>query len=70
MFLVFYIKFCSQLSSCVEALQSILYPFTWPHTFVPVLPSMLWEIVDAPTPIICGVLCVTVVNKYNIENVI
>lgn len=48
----------SKLSSCVEALQSLLYPFTWPHTFIPVLPDIpeLSEILQAPLPFVIGVL--------------
>lgn len=46
------------LSSCVEALQSLLYPFTWPHTFIPVLPDIpgLSEILQAPLPFVIGIL--------------
>ncbi|XP_044753319.1 uncharacterized protein LOC123312849 [Coccinella septempunctata] len=58
----------SKLSSCVEALQTIIYPFTWPHSFIPVLPKSLWEFVEAPTPIICGILSVEVLNKHDIEH--
>ncbi|XP_045474322.1 uncharacterized protein LOC123680457 isoform X2 [Harmonia axyridis] len=58
----------SKLSSCVEALQTIIYPFTWPHSFIPVLPQSLWEFVEAPTPIICGILSVEVLNKHDIEH--
>ncbi|XP_015586543.1 uncharacterized protein LOC107263636 isoform X2 [Cephus cinctus] len=48
----------SKLSSCVEALQSLLYPFTWPHTFIPVLPDIpgLPEILQAPLPFVIGIL--------------
>lgn len=47
----------SKLSSCVEALQSLLYPFTWPHTFIPVLPDIpgLSEILQAPLPFVIGI---------------
>ncbi|KAK9876911.1 hypothetical protein WA026_015947 [Henosepilachna vigintioctopunctata] len=57
----------SKLSSCIEALQAIIYPFTWPHSFIPVLPKSLWEFVEAPTPIICGILSVEVINNHEIE---
>ncbi|XP_022918063.2 DENN domain-containing protein 2B-like [Onthophagus taurus] len=60
----------SKLSSCIEAVQSVLYPFSWPHAFIPVLPKTRWEIVEAPAPLICGVLSVSVVNDYKIENAI
>lgn len=48
----------SKLSSCVEALQSLLYPFNWPHTFIPVLPDIpeLSEILQAPLPFVIGIL--------------
>lgn len=47
----------------------ILYPFSWQHTIIPVLPQSLWEIVDTPTPLVCGVLSAEVVNDYEIKNV-
>ncbi|XP_067000147.2 uncharacterized protein [Anabrus simplex] len=46
----------NKLSACVEALQSILYPFSWQYTFIPVLPSTKLEVCEAPTPYIIGVL--------------
>ncbi|XP_018562258.1 uncharacterized protein LOC108904263 isoform X2 [Anoplophora glabripennis] len=58
----------SKLSSCVDSLQSILYPFTWHHTFIPILPEALWDIVESPTPVICGVLSTDVVNHHKVEN--
>ncbi|XP_063921936.1 DENN domain-containing protein 2B-like isoform X2 [Zophobas morio] len=58
----------SKLSTCVDALQSILYPFSWPHTFIPILPQCLWEVVESPTPVICGILSVSVVNDHKIED--
>jgi hypothetical protein len=48
--------FYSRLSSCVEALQSILYPFSWQHTLIPVLPTSMLEICLSPTPYIIGIL--------------
>lgn len=58
----------SKLSSCVDCLQSILYPLSWPHTFIPILPQCLWDVVESPTPVICGILSVAVVNEHHIEN--
>ncbi|KDR16140.1 DENN domain-containing protein 2C [Zootermopsis nevadensis] len=46
----------SRLSSCVEAVQSILYPFSWQHTLIPVLPTSLLDICLSPTPYIVGIL--------------
>ncbi|KAG8226141.1 hypothetical protein J437_LFUL005802 [Ladona fulva] len=49
-------KYLSKLSCCVQALQSVLYPFTWQHTFIPVLPAPMFDICGAPTPYIIGIL--------------
>lgn len=43
-----------KLSSCIEALQSILTPFKWPYTYIPVLPNVIIETCDAPTPYVIG----------------
>ncbi|CAG9863014.1 unnamed protein product [Phyllotreta striolata] len=58
----------SKLSSCIDSLQSILYPFTWHHTCIPILPESLWDIVESPTPVICGVMSTRVLDEYVIEN--
>ncbi|XP_066142084.1 uncharacterized protein [Euwallacea fornicatus] len=58
----------SELSSCVDSLQSILYPFTWYHTFIPILPEALWDIVESPTPVVCGVLSADAIEDRHIEN--
>lgn len=49
-------KSISKLSACVDALQSVLFPFVWQHTFIPVLPTNMLDICQAPTPYIIGVL--------------
>lgn len=46
----------SKLSTCVLALQSILYPFQWQYTLVTVLPYDLIEICQAPTPLLAGII--------------
>ncbi|XP_050310886.1 DENN domain-containing protein 2B-like [Anthonomus grandis grandis] len=60
----------SELSSCVDSLQSILYPFTWCHTFIPIIPEPLWDILDCPTPIVCGVLSQDAMEGRHVENAI
>ncbi|KAJ8973857.1 hypothetical protein NQ317_000185 [Molorchus minor] len=57
-----------KLSSCVDSLESILFPFTWHHTFIPILPEALWEFVESPTPLICGCLSTEVVQHHIVEN--
>ncbi|XP_052400030.1 DENN domain-containing protein 2A isoform X1 [Carassius gibelio] len=44
------------LSKCCHAMVALLYPFTWQHTYIPVLPPSMMDIVCTPTPFIVGLL--------------
>ncbi|KAL0968024.1 hypothetical protein UPYG_G00261280 [Umbra pygmaea] len=46
----------STLSQCCHAMVALLYPFTWQHTYIPVLPPAMLDIVCTPTPFIVGLL--------------
>ncbi|XP_069756637.1 DENN domain-containing protein 2B isoform X6 [Narcine bancroftii] len=46
----------STLSNCAHAVVALLYPFSWQHTFIPVLPSSMIDIVCCPTPFLVGLL--------------
>ncbi|NXX42100.1 DEN2C protein, partial [Tricholaema leucomelas] len=46
----------STLSKCGHAAVATLYPFTWQHTYVPVLPASMIDIVCSPTPFLIGIL--------------
>ncbi|XP_061077622.1 DENN domain-containing protein 2B-like isoform X2 [Conger conger] len=46
----------STLSSCMHAVVALLYPFSWQHTFIPVLPASMLDIVCCPTPFLVGLL--------------
>ncbi|TRY82445.1 hypothetical protein DNTS_007888 [Danionella cerebrum] len=46
----------SVLSRCAHAALALLYPFTWQHTFVPVLPAGMLDICCSPTPFVMGAL--------------
>ncbi|KAL4625061.1 DENN domain-containing protein 2A-like isoform X2 [Arapaima gigas] len=46
----------STLSQCCHAVVALLYPFTWQHTYIPVLPASMLDIVCTPTPYIMGLL--------------
>ncbi|XP_007546802.1 DENN domain-containing protein 2A isoform X1 [Poecilia formosa] len=46
----------STLSQCCHAVVALLYPFTWQHTYIPVLPPSMLDIVCSPTPFIVGLL--------------
>lgn len=48
--------FISTLSSCMHAVVALLYPFSWQHTFIPVLPGSMLDIVCCPTPFLVGLL--------------
>jgi hypothetical protein len=39
-----------------ESVTALLYPFTWPHVYVPILPPALETFLDAPVPYIMGLL--------------
>eukprot|EP01087_Luapelamoeba_hula_P017058 TRINITY_DN5339_c0_g1_i2.p1 TRINITY_DN5339_c0_g1~~TRINITY_DN5339_c0_g1_i2.p1 ORF type:complete len:1275 (+),score=186.31 TRINITY_DN5339_c0_g1_i2:94-3825(+) len=44
------------LTASVQAAVALLYPFTWQHVLVPVLPASLLSFCCAPVPFVCGIL--------------
>nr|XP_056702558.1 DENN domain-containing protein 2A [Euleptes europaea] len=46
----------STLSKCCHAMVALLYPFTWQHTYIPLLPPSMIDIVCSPTPFLIGLL--------------
>ena len=46
----------STLSSCVASINSLTYPFTWHHIYIPVLPLCLIDYCTAPMPFMVGIL--------------
>ncbi|KAL6042658.1 Suppression of tumorigenicity 5 [Balamuthia mandrillaris] len=46
----------STLSACVQAMVALLYPFSWQHVFIPVLPRSMLTYCCAPMPFVVGVL--------------
>lgn len=40
----------------MHAVVALLYPFSWQHTFIPVLPASMLDIVCCPTPFLVGLL--------------
>lgn len=62
---------CSTLSQCCHAVVALLYPFVWQHTYIPVLPSAMLDIVCTPTPFIVGLLSssLTQLNELPLEEV-
>jgi len=45
--------FCDSSLSC--SLSTLIYPFTFPHTYIPILPYLMLEGIEAPTPFIMGI---------------
>jgi len=39
-----------------ESMLALTYPFAWPHVYVPILPPMLENFLDAPVPYVMGLL--------------
>ncbi|XP_052220267.1 DENN domain-containing protein 2A-like isoform X2 [Dreissena polymorpha] len=59
---LFCAKHLSALSSTIHAIVSLLYPFSWQHTFIPLLPSDMIEVICSPTPFIIGITS-SLINK-------
>ncbi|KAL6045117.1 Suppression of tumorigenicity 5 [Balamuthia mandrillaris] len=54
--IIFIADTLGSLSACVQAIVALLYPFTWQHIFIPVLPQSLLTFCCAPMPFVVGVL--------------
>ena len=53
---ILHCKNISVLSSCILALQSIIYPFRWKYVWISVIPENMLELTDSPVPILAGTL--------------
>ncbi|XP_029307086.1 DENN/MADD domain containing 2Da isoform X2 [Cottoperca gobio] len=43
------------LSQVIHAVAALVYPFTWQHTLISIVPEILIDVVMAPTPYLLGV---------------
>ncbi|XP_060931501.1 DENN domain-containing protein 2D-like isoform X3 [Limanda limanda] len=43
------------LSQVIHAVAALIYPFTWQHTLISIVPKILIDVVMAPTPYLLGV---------------
>ena len=43
------------LTMAAETLCAILFPFTWQHVYIPILPARLLDILQAPVPFLMGI---------------
>ncbi|KYR01213.1 WD40 repeat-containing protein [Tieghemostelium lacteum] len=46
----------SLLTISCETISSLLFPFVWPHVYIPILPELLGDFLQAPTPFIVGMI--------------
>uniref|UniRef100_A0A8B9WBV3 DENN domain containing 2D n=1 Tax=Bos mutus grunniens TaxID=30521 RepID=A0A8B9WBV3_BOSMU len=53
--IIFLAEGLSTLSQCIHATAALLYPFSWAHTYIPVVPESLLGTVCCPTPFMVGV---------------
>uniref|UniRef100_A0A8C3RJG3 UDENN domain-containing protein n=1 Tax=Chelydra serpentina TaxID=8475 RepID=A0A8C3RJG3_CHESE len=53
--IIFVAEELSVLSQCIHAVAALLYPFSWAHTYIPVVPECLIDTVCCPTPFMVGV---------------
>lgn len=53
--ILFHSKSYARLQDASHALTSLMYPFKYTHTYIPLLPSYLFEVLNAPTPFVIGV---------------
>ncbi|KAL5006548.1 hypothetical protein ScPMuIL_015354 [Solemya velum] len=62
----------STLSHTIQALVALLYPFSWQHTFIPVLPEQMLDVCCSPIPYIIGILSCHLpqVQKLPMEDVV
>ncbi|XP_053943334.1 DENN domain-containing protein 2C isoform X1 [Cuculus canorus] len=56
----------STLSKCGHAAVATLYPFTWQHTYIPVLPASMIDIVCSPTPFLIGILACSLPQLWDL----
>lgn len=51
---VLYSNHYSILNTVGESLRSLMYPFEWPYTYIPILPTSLSDVLQAPLPLLIG----------------
>ena len=44
-----------RLTACVQAANSLIYPMSWQHLYIPILPKHLVDYLSAPMPYLIGV---------------
>ena len=52
--ILFHSRHLERLPAACEALRTLLYPLQWVHVYIPVVPSHLLDLFEAPVPYILG----------------
>ncbi len=45
----------SLLTQVINCFASFLFPFKWQHTFIPILPITMIDVLEAPFPYLIGI---------------
>lgn len=53
--ILFHSSSYSRLSESCRAITALMYPLRYTHTYVPILPASILEILATPTPFIMGI---------------
>jgi len=49
-------KTLNTLTSCMDAVANMAYPFSWQYVFIPILPMTMLSFLGAPMPFLIGIL--------------
>ena len=52
--ILFHSSNVAKLPEVADAFRTLMYPFTWTHVYLPVVPAQLLNLVEAPVPFILG----------------
>ena len=59
-----------KLSSAILGLKSMMNPFSWCHSLIPILPGQLLDYIESPCPKLCGITKDSydiLINDYYLE---
>ena len=51
---LFHSERLERIASVVEAITSLMFPFVWPHVYVPLLPIQVLYVRHPPSPFLHG----------------
>ena len=51
-----------------ESVTTLLFPFVWPHVYVPILPPTMYNFLDAPVPYLMGLSSLIAANDSRLPS--